>query len=116
MIKRLFGAATQPDLTEPSWGEVLSAPEERQAAGSYWQQVTAALRANRTLEPKLSHAVLRLVVTYIVCDRASAAVMRAGSPVDTHAWAVQLAASQLASQIEGDLGLSPCRHDRGFPS
>jgi hypothetical protein len=97
------------DLTEPSWDEVLINPDERQAASSYWQQVTAALRSNRTLDPVRSHAVLRLVVAYIVCDRASAAVMRAGSPVDTHAWAVQLAASQLAGQIESDLGLSPRR-------
>jgi len=81
-------------------GRSLAALGERQAAGSYWQQVTAALRSNRTLDPVRSHAVLRLVVAYIVYDRASAAVMRGGSPVDGHAWAVQ-AAGALASLIEG---------------
>jgi hypothetical protein len=103
------------DLTEPSWEEVLASADEQQSAAGYWREVTAALRANRTLEPVHNHAVLRLVVAYIVCDRASAAVMRSGAPVDVQAWEVQARASQLASQIEGELGLSPRRHDRGFP-
>jgi hypothetical protein len=97
------------DLTEPSWNEVLASADEQQSATGYWRDVTAALRANGTLGPVLNHAILRLVVAYVVCDRASAAVMRGGVPVDVQAWSVQLAASQLAGQIEVDLGLSPRR-------
>jgi hypothetical protein len=105
---RQFGAPRR-ELVEPSWDEVLVSPDERQSATGYWREVIAALRANGTLEPVRNHAVLRLVVAYIVCDRASAAVMRSGAPVDVQAWSVHLAASQLAGQIEGDLGLSPRR-------
>jgi hypothetical protein len=110
MIKRLFGTVNRSDLTEPSWREVLASPDEQQSAGAYWREIVAASGASGT--PARSHTVLRLVPAYVVFDRASAAVMRAGSPVDPHAWAVQLAASQLASQIEGDLGLFPRRRVR----
>lgn len=104
-VFRRFGAP-QRDLDEPSWDEVLSSADERQAAASYWRGVTTALQARGNINPVNCHAILRLVVAYIVCDRASAAVMRSGTPVDVQAWNVHLAASQLAGQIEGDLGLS----------
>jgi hypothetical protein len=87
------------DLPEPSWDEVLTSPDERQAAAGYWRDATAS-----------SHAVLRLVTAYLVFDRVSAVNMRGGQ-IDVQAWNVQLAASQLAGQIEGDLGLSPRRRD-----
>jgi hypothetical protein len=111
---RRFGPS-QHDLVEPSWDEVLSNADERQAAAGYWQGVTAAMGDKRAIRPASAHAILRLVVAYVVFDRASAAVMRSGA-VDERAWGVQVAASQLAAQIERDLGLSPCRHDRSFPS
>jgi hypothetical protein len=109
IFRRLFGSSRPMELPDPSWDEVLSSSDERQSAAGYWREATAAMRASRTLDPVHSHAVLRLVVAYIVCDRASAAVMRGGSPVDVQAWNVQREAAQLAGQIEGDLGLSPRR-------
>jgi hypothetical protein len=109
-MRRLWTFGREPaPLPEPSWDEVLTSPDERQSAAGYWRDATAAMRANRTLDPIHSHAVLRLVVAYIVCDRASAAVLRSGAPVDVQAWTVQQAASQLAGQIESDLGLSTRR-------
>jgi hypothetical protein len=105
---RRFGPS-QHDLIEPSWDEVLSNADERQAAAGYWRSVATALQARGNIDPVNCHAILRLVVAYIVCDRASAAVMRSGAPVDVQAWNVQLAASQLAGQIECDLGLSTRR-------
>jgi phage terminase small subunit len=99
----------QRELPEPAWSEVLSNADEHRAAAGYWRSVATALQARGNIDPVNCHAILRLVVAYIVCDRASADVMRSGAPVDVQAWNVQLAASQLAGQIESDLGLSPRR-------
>jgi hypothetical protein len=109
-VFRRFGAS-QPDLDEPSWDEVLSNADERQAAAGYWREATSAMRRGGNLKPANAHAVLRLVTAYLIFDRVSAVNMRGGQ-IDVQAWDVQARASQLASQIEGDLGLSPCRHDR----
>jgi hypothetical protein len=104
---RRFGPS-QRDFAAPSWDEVLANSDERQAAAHYWSEVTTAMRNSGKLKPANAHAVLRLVTAYLVFDRVSAVNMRGGQ-IDVHAWNVQLAASQLASQIEGDLGLSPRR-------
>jgi hypothetical protein len=70
--------------------------------------LTTAMRNSGKLKPAHAHAVLRLVTAYLVFDRVSAVNMRGGQ-IDVHAWDVQARASHLASQIEGDLGLSPRR-------
>lgn len=105
---RRIGLSPKVDLPEPSWGEVLTSPDERRAAADYWRAATAAMCSSGSLTPAGSHAVLRLVTAYLIFDRVSAVNMRGGQ-IDVHAWNVQLEASQLAGQIEGDLGLSPRR-------
>jgi hypothetical protein len=107
---RQFGPSEQP-LAGPSWPEVLSNSDERQAAAHYWSEVTTAMRDGGKLKPANAHAVLRLVTAYLIFDRVSAVNMRGGQ-IDVQAWSIQQAASQIASQIESDLGLSPRRHDR----
>jgi hypothetical protein len=99
---------SQPGLAEPSWDEVLASSDERQAAAHYWSEVTTAMRDSGNLKPANAHAVLRLVTAYLIFDRVSAVNMRGGQ-IDVHAWSIQQAASQIASQIESDLGLSPRR-------
>jgi hypothetical protein len=108
MISLFRRTNRQQDLVEPSWNEVLASADERQAATSYWSGITSAMRGNGRLKPENAHAVLRLVTAYLIFDRVSAVNMRRGQ-VDVQAWDVQARASQLASQIEGDLGLSPRR-------
>jgi hypothetical protein len=104
---RRFGPS-QRDFAAPSWDEVLANSDERQAAAHYWSEVTTAMRRSGKLKPANAHAVLRLVTAYLVFDRVSAVNMRGGQ-IDVQAWSIQARASQLASQIEGDLGLSPRR-------
>jgi hypothetical protein len=104
---RRFGPS-QRDFAEPSWDEVLANSDERQAAAHYWSEVTTAMRNNGKMKPANAHAVLRLVTAYLVFDRVSAVNMRGGQ-IDVQAWSIQQAASQIASQIESDLGLSPRR-------
>jgi hypothetical protein len=114
-LLRRLGSSQRSDLAEPSWDEVLTSADERQAAASYWREVTTAMQRSGKLKPANAHAVLRLVTAYLIFDRVSAVNMRGGQ-IDVQAWDIQARASQLASQIEGDLGLSPRRHDRGYPS
>jgi hypothetical protein len=69
MIKiiSLFRRAPPHELAEPSWDEVLSNADERQAAASYWRGVTTALQAQGNIDPVNCHAILRLVVAYSQC-------------------------------------------------
>jgi hypothetical protein len=103
-----FGRERRRDVPQPSWSEVLASADEQAAASAYWQGIDAAL-GRRGIDKVRAHAALRLVVAYVVCDRASAAVMRSAA-VDAQAWPVQVAASQLAAQLERDLGLTAGRH------
>jgi hypothetical protein len=96
------------DLPEPAWGEVLVSPDERHAAAHYWRGIAAAMRDAGTLKAVNNHAMLRLVTAYLIFDRVSAVNMRGGQ-IDVQAWSIHQAASQIASQIESDLGLSPRR-------
>jgi hypothetical protein len=108
-LREIFSRRPAPALAEPSWGEVLANVDEQRAAASYWRDVTVAMRARGTIEPVNGPAVLRLVIAYLVADRASAEVLRSSGE---HAWRVFLDASQLASTIESDLGLLPLSRDR----
>lgn len=100
----IFSRRRAPTLVEPSWGEVLSNPDERQSAAAYWRDAVAALDARRTIEPTIGAALLRMVIAYIVADRASVEVLRNSGD---HAWRVYLEAAQLATEIECGLGLLP---------
>jgi hypothetical protein len=108
IFRRLIASSRALELPDPSWGEVLANEDERQNAAEYWREVTSAMRRSGNLKPANAHAVLRLVTAYLIFDRVSAVNMRGGQ-IDVQAWDIQARASQLASQIEGDLGLSPRR-------
>jgi hypothetical protein len=107
-ILSLFRGSPQRVLAEPSWDEVLSSADERQAAASYWRGIASAIRVHGTAH---SHAVLRLVVAYIVADRASAEILRGGA--GELAWRAHADASRLATEIELHLGLLPPTQRRG---
>jgi hypothetical protein len=94
-----------PDMTEPSWEEVLTSRDEQRSAAGYWREVTTSMRSRGTLKPMNAHAVLRLVVAYIVADRSSAEILRGGA--GELAWRTHADASRLATEIERALGLSP---------
>jgi hypothetical protein len=102
MISLFRRSAPSRDLVEPSWDEVLPSADERQAAASYWRGIASAIRATGTAH---NHAVLRLVVSYIVADRTSAEILRGGA--GELAWRTHADASRLATEIERELGLSP---------
>lgn len=104
MIKiiSLFRRAPPHELAEPSWDEVLSNADERQAAAGYWRNIVGSIRAT---EAAHNHAVLRLVVSYIVADRTSGEILRGGA--GELAWRTHADASRLATEIERALGLSP---------
>lgn len=104
-IFRLFRRAP-PKLVEPPWADVLASSDEQQSASSYWREVTAAIGARGTLKPVNTHAVLRLVVAYVVADRTSAQFLRGGGAAEL-VWRTYADASRLATEIERDLGLPP---------
>jgi hypothetical protein len=107
---KAFWIRRQPaPLPEPEWAEVLTNPAERLAAAHYWREITTAMGAVGTLKPVNAHAVVRLIAARIAFDRSSAAVLRGGLQIDMQAWDVQARASQIASQIEADLGFAPGR-------
>jgi hypothetical protein len=111
-LHAIFSALGRPPvpLEEPAWAEALANPSERQAAAGYWHAIVDELHARGTIEPVHGPAVLRLVIAYLVADRASLEVLRDG--MGERAWRVYLEAAQLAAAIESDLGLLPLSRAR----
>jgi hypothetical protein len=96
-------------LGEPSWEEVLTNPDECQAAAGYWRDIEAALRARGKIAPINFYAMVRLVVAYLVADRAGSEVLRS---TGERAWGMYLDASRLATELEIELGLLPLSRGR----
>jgi hypothetical protein len=108
-LGKLFGHRAPAHLEVPPWEEVLANPEERLAAAGYWRDVEAAMRARGTIGPVNFPTVLRLVIAYLVADRASVEVLRS---TGERAWNTYLEAARLATELEGELGLLPLSRGR----
>ncbi|MBP7704187.1 MAG: P27 family phage terminase small subunit [Caulobacter sp.] len=106
---------------EPHWRLLLSDDLEIAAASEHWRRITSVMRDMNTLSPANGHALQRLVLSYILFDRASREVAehgavlkpKRGNPkaiarLSPHFTAMREAASDAAS-LESELGLSPRR-------
>lgn len=108
-------------VLEPDWCRFLKLEVEKAAAKEHWRAVTAEMRARNILSPGNAHAITRLVLTYLVHDRAAVDAGRVGAVlkpkrgnpkaiarVSPH-YTVMKEAAAAAAGMEAELGLSPRR-------
>ena len=110
-------------VVEPDWSRYLKLAAEKAQAAEHWRAVTAEMRSRNILAPGNAHAIVRLVMTYIVHDRAAAEAGRTGAVlkpkrgnpkaiarVSPH-YTVMKEAAAAAATMEAELGLSPRRRN-----
>lgn len=110
-------------VPEPHWRMLLTDDLEIEAAADHWRRITAEMRERTTLAPSNGHAIQRLVLAYVMFDRASREVAEHGAVtkprrgntkaiarVSPHFTVMREAASDAAS-LEAELGLSPRRRN-----
>lgn len=108
-------------VSEPDWSKYLKTASEKACAREHWRAVTTEMRSRNILSPGNAHALIRLIMTYIVHDRAAieagktGAVLKPkrGNPksiarVSPH-YTVMKEAAAAAAGMEAELGLSPRR-------
>lgn len=112
---------------EPDWKRVLpgrsaAIAADRAAAARYWSTMIAELRRAEKLAVVNGHAVQRLVIAYVLYDRAAAhvakdgAVVKApktGTPMHSPWYTAMRAADRMATGIEAELTLAPRRRASG---
>jgi len=109
---------------EPDWAQLLPDAVERAAARAHWRAIAGEMQERETLSPANSHALLRLVLAYVVYDRCSLVVAlegmvtqpKADNPkaiprLSVHYKAME-GAEKTAERLEAQLGLSPGRRGR----
>lgn len=112
------GAETVP---EPDWSSLFDDVLDVASASAHWNRVSAELRSRELLASVNGHALQRLVMAYVVYDRAARQVASTGAVMkprrgNTKAIArvsphftVMREAGNDADRIEAELGLSPRR-------
>lgn len=108
-------------VVEPDWSTYLTSPAEQTSAVEHWRVVTTEMRTRNILSPGNTHAIIRLVLTYIVHDRAWKEASKTGAVlkpkrgsekaiarVSPH-FTVMKQAAATAAGMEAELGLSPRR-------
>jgi P27 family predicted phage terminase small subunit len=111
-------------VAEPDWSRLLPDAEEQAAAREHWRSIAGEMRERETLSAANRHALLRLVLAYLVYDRCSINVavdglVTAPNPenpksiarLSIHYKAMEEAA-KAAERLEAQLGLSPGRRGR----
>lgn len=114
-------------VVEPDWSRYLKLAAEKDRAAEHWRAITAEMRGRNILSPGNTHAIVRLVITYIVHDRAAAEAGRTGAVlkpkrgnpkaiarVSPH-YTVMKEAAATAAAMEAELGLSPRRRSSASP-
>jgi len=110
-------------VEEPDWSRFLKTAAEKADAAEHWRRLTTEMRDREILSPANAHALLRLVITYVVHDRAAAdagklggvAKPKRGNPksiarVSPH-FTVMKESAAAAASIEAELGLAPRRRN-----
>jgi hypothetical protein len=110
---------------EPNWTDLLpgaACGADRENASRYWRTAVAELQAGEKLSMVNAHALQRLVIAYVVYDRAAAKVASEGAvvpapktktPMHSPWWTAMNAASRMATAIETELTISPRRRGYG---
>jgi P27 family predicted phage terminase small subunit len=108
-------------VPEPDWSLLLTDELELHAAAEHWRRITIELKDRDLLAPANAHAILRLVMAYIVYDRCAREVAergavlkpKRGNPkaiarISPYFSAMREAGSD-ADRQEQELGISPRR-------
>lgn len=108
-------------VSEPAWALILSDELEAAAAAEYWTIITTEMRGRETLSPTNRHAIQRLVLAYIIFDRAAREVVENGIVTRpkrgnaraiarlTPAFGAMRELDTAAANLEAELGLAPRR-------
>jgi P27 family predicted phage terminase small subunit len=101
---------------EPNWALLTSDPLDQQSAHVHWSKIATEIREAGRWTPANAHSVSRLVMLYMVHDRAAREVLEHGAIVKSsktgvpqyslHFTAMNTAAAA-ALQLEAELMLSP---------
>ncbi len=122
MASRKTGAGGIVD--EPNWAQLLPDNRERTAARGHWRAIAEEMLERETLSASNRHALLRLVLAYIVYDRCSLIVAVEGLVTAPSAdnpkaiarlsihYKAMAEAEKTAERLEAQLGLSPGRRSR----
>lgn len=106
---------------EPDWTSLFDDVLDISAAGEHWRRITSELKTRELLAEVNAHAVQRLVLSYVIYDRAAREVASAGAVakpkrgnpksiarVSPHFTVMREAAND-AAVMEAELGLAPRR-------
>ncbi len=106
---------------EPDWSVIFDDVLDVSAAAEHWRRVLSELKSRELLAEVNGHAVQRLIMAYVVFDRAAREVASGGAVtkprrgnskaiarVSPH-FTVMREAGNDAAQIEAELGLAPRR-------
>ena len=112
---------------EPNWeltlpGRSKIAVAEREVAALYWREIVTELRQTEKLACVNGHQVKRLVIAYLMYDRAAAKVARlqpvilarkTKTPMHNPWWTAMNNADAMAASIEAELTITPRRRTAG---
>ncbi|MEH3037867.1 MAG: P27 family phage terminase small subunit [Sphingomonas adhaesiva] len=118
------GAPPEPDWTKEVPGRSKAAAAERVAASQYWGVVVRELRSVNRLALVNGHAIKRLVLAWLIYDRAAAQVARSGpvvkapktgTPMHSPWYTAMTQAGKTAATIEAELAITPRSRGDGDP-
>lgn len=108
-------------VPEPDWSSIFDDVLDVTAAAAHWRRVVNELKTRDLLAEVNGHSILRLVLAYVIYDRAAREVASGGAVskprrgnskaiarVSPH-FTVMREAGNDAAQIEAELGLAPRR-------
>ena len=117
------------DPPEPDWsrelpGRSLAIQAERVAASRYWGTIVRELRSVNRLALVNGHAIKRLVVAWLMYDRAAAQIAKTGpvvkapktgTPMHSPWFTAMTQAGKTAATIEAELAITPRSRGDGDP-
>lgn len=116
------GRPPEPDWADIFKGSTAAIKADQANASRYWQTAADELQAAKKLSIVNGHALQRLVISYILYDRAAFEVMKngavvaapkTGTPMHSPWWTAMRSADRMATQTESELCLSPRRRADG---
>lgn len=118
------GDPPEPDWTKELPGRSQAVAAERVAASRYWGVIVRELRGVNRLAIANGHAIKRLVVAWLLYDRAAAQVAKlgpvvkapkTGTPMHSPWFTAMTQAGKTAATIEAELAITPRSRGDGDP-
>lgn len=116
------GTPAEPDWSAVFPGRTTAIAADRAAAARYWAATVTELRGAEKLATVNGHAIQRLVIAYVLYDRAAAHVAKdgavvpapkTGTPMHSPWYTAMRAADRMATGIEAELTIAPRRRASG---